>query len=78
MRKINMNITNGLLMGKIKTNRYGFQIPDHWIECRGCPDMVNEDISDIYSYGYCSNCLEKIPSYIPHLQWEKWLRGVGK
>ena len=38
----------------------------------------DETTSDIYSYGYCNNCLKKIPDYIPHSQWVKWLKGAGK
>ncbi len=60
---------------RYKKSRYGYNVPEHWIMCKNCPDMVDEDISNIYIYGYCPHCVKQIPNYIPTEQWEKWLNG---
>jgi hypothetical protein len=61
----------------VKT-RYGYDIPDDWIQCRGCPDIVNKDIADIYTYGFCTHCQRKVPEHIPSEQMRNWLNGHYK
>lgn len=56
-----------------KISRYGYKIPKEWVECRGCRDIINENILSLYTYGYCPNCVNEIPDYIPTSQWEKFL-----
>ena len=61
-----------------KRSRYGYNIPENWIQCKGCPDMVNEDVSNIYVYGYCSNCCRSVPDYISTEQWGDYLDAYYK
>jgi len=58
----------------MKLNKVGLRIPDNWLECRGCSDMVDMQISNLYSYGYCPHCIDKIPNYIPEEQHERYLK----
>ena len=51
----------------------GVRIPDHWIKCKGCTDMVDEEVACLYVYGYCVDCVMKIPDYIEQIQWGRWL-----
>jgi|SaaInl4_135m_RNA_FD_contig_61_958131_length_1021_multi_2_in_0_out_0_2 hypothetical protein len=50
-----------------------------WVKCLGCNDMINnEDISDLYIFGYCPHCISKIPKHIPEEQWGKYLNKRKK
>jgi phage FluMu protein Com len=61
-----------------KRSRYGYNIPDGYIQCKSCDAMVKSVVSNIYVYGFCPECYEIVPDYIPAEQWGDYINAYRK